>query len=88
MSRIARLLSPFLVPLLVQAILVCAQHSLALPLHPFLVVGCSLLTGLFILVRLYRWTRALIALVYIPAMFVGLFLWSLVVLDLVYDISL
>jgi len=87
MSRMARILAPFLVPLLVQAILICAVRSGALRLHFYLVIGCSLLPGLFFLVRLYRWTGALIALVYIPAMSVVLFLWSFVVLGLVYGDS-
>jgi hypothetical protein len=88
MSRIARILAPFLAPLLVQAILVCAVRSGALRLHFYLAIGCSLLTGLVFLVRLYRWTGALIALVYIPAMSAVLFLWSFVVMGLVFGDSL
>ena len=86
MSRIARILAAFLVPLFVQAILICAEHSWAFRLPYNLVVGCSLLTGLFFLVRHFRWTGALIALVYIPAMYAGLFLWSFVVVGLVYGL--
>jgi hypothetical protein len=56
MSRIAGILAPFLAPLLVQAILVCGVRFGTFRLPFNLVLGCSLLAGLFFLVRLYRWT--------------------------------
>jgi hypothetical protein len=86
--RVARVLAPFVVPLIIQAIIVPMTPAIwaaTAGLPPFLrtlaiygaMYGPSLGAGLFFLFRAFKWYGVPLAIAYVPAMVALLFMWSL-----------